>query len=43
MNMCENCVYYYKTEYDDFPCCHCTEPEGWAPCEYEDEKWRKNK
>ena len=34
MSECEkmNCGYYYKTEDDDFPCCHF---EGWpAPCEY---------
>ena len=35
--MCENCPYHYKTEEDRFPCCHFEGPEGWEPCEWEDE------
>ena len=35
--MCENCPYHYKTEDDSFPCCHFEGPDGWAPCEYEEE------
>lgn len=35
--MCENCPYHYKTEDDRFPCCHFEGPDGWAPCEYEEE------
>ena len=35
---CKNCVYHYKTEDDDFPCCHFEGP--WkAPCEYEEEEY----
>ena len=37
MGHCEriNCGYWYKTEDDDFPCCHFDGPDGWAPCEQE--------
>ena len=40
MSSCErlNCGYYYKTEEDDFPCCHFPPDDPYpAPCEYEDE------
>lgn len=39
MSKCDamNCGYYYKGEDDFYPCCHCDEPKGYAPCEYEDE------
>lgn len=39
MSYCDkiNCGYYYKTEEDDFPCCHFDGPDGWAPCECDDE------
>lgn len=37
--MCEceriNCGYYYKSEDDDYPHCHCGDGEL-APCEYDD-------
>ena len=33
---CKDCPYCYKTEEDDFPCCHFEGPKGWAPCEQED-------
>ena len=33
---CKDCGYHYKTEKDDFPCCHFEGPEGWAPCEQEE-------
>lgn len=36
--MCENCPYHYKTDDDRFPYCHFEGPEGWAPCEYEEEE-----
>lgn len=40
MGYCErtNCGYYWKEEGEDFPCCHFTGPDGWAPCEYDDYK-----
>ena len=34
---CSECGYHYKTEEDKFPCCHFEGPDGWAPCEYEEE------
>jgi hypothetical protein len=34
---CKDCPYHYKTEEDLFPCCHCDMPEGWAPCEQEED------
>ena len=39
MSYCDkmNCGYYYKTEEDDFPCCHFEGASGTAPCEYDDE------
>ena len=39
MSYCDkiNCGYYYKAEEDDFPCCHFDGPNGWAPCECDDE------
>ena len=39
MNKCEkmNCGYWFKGDNDLFPCCHCDEPEGYAPCEYEND------
>lgn len=47
MSYCDriNCGYYYKTEDDDFPCCHFEGPDGWAPCEAEDSEepdWRES-
>lgn len=37
MKCIDNCGYYYKTENEKFPCCHCDLPIGMAPCEQEDE------
>lgn len=34
---CTECGYHYKTEEDEYPCCHFEGPEGWAPCEQEEE------
>lgn len=34
---CAECGYYYKTEEDKYPCCHFEGPEGWAPCEQEED------
>ena len=45
MNYCDeiNCGYYYKTEEDDFPCCHFPDDDYPAPCEvddgYDEEGW----
>ena len=35
---CTECGYHYKTEQDEYPCCHFDGPEGWAPCEQEEEE-----
>jgi hypothetical protein len=35
---CTECGYYYKTEKDKYPCCHFEGPEGWAPCEQEEDE-----
>ena len=39
MGYCEriNCGYYWKEEGEAFPCCHYLGPDGWAPCEQEDD------
>ena len=34
---CTECGYYYKTEKDKYPYCHFEGPEGWAPCEQEED------
>ena len=39
MGYCDkiNCPYYYRSEYDDFPCCHFPDDEIIpAPCEEDD-------
>lgn len=33
---CTDCPYYWQEEWEDFPGCHCGEPDGYAPCEYEE-------
>lgn len=33
---CKLCAYHYKTEKDDFPCCHYDSPFP-APCEEEED------
>lgn len=35
---CTECGYYYKAEEDEYPCCHFEGPEGWAPCEQEEDE-----
>lgn len=35
-NLCKHCPYHFFGEGEMFASCHCTEPEGYAPCEYED-------
>lgn len=35
---CVDCPYYYKAEDDKIALCHCTEPEGLAPCEIDDKE-----
>ena len=35
---CSECGYYWQEEGEQFPCCHFNGPEGWAPCEYEEEE-----
>lgn len=35
---CSNCGYHYKGENDRFACCHFEGPEGWAPCEQDEEQ-----
>lgn len=43
---CKDCPYCYKTEEDDFACCHFEGADGWAPCEqevdYEEEEEDEN-
>lgn len=34
---CTECGYFYKAEVDKYPYCHFEGPEGWAPCEQEEE------
>lgn len=31
-----NCGYWYKNHDEEFPRCHCDLPEGFSPCEIED-------
>ena len=39
---CKDCPYYYKTEEDNFPCCHFEGPNGWAPCEQEGDNYEED-
>lgn len=34
---CKDCGYHYKADGDKYPCCHFYGPEGWAPCEQEED------
>lgn len=34
---CKNCGFYYQTEDERFPSCHCE--DSCAPCEYDDGDW----
>lgn len=34
---CTDCPYCWKGEDDRFPCCHFEGPDGWAPCEQDDD------
>ena len=33
---CENCAFYYQTENEEYPTCHCDLPNGQAPCEVDE-------
>lgn len=39
MGYCEkiNCGYWWKDDDEGYPCCHYDGPDGWAPCEIDDE------
>lgn len=37
MRCSDNCGYYWKEEDEAFARCHFEGPEGWAPCEQEDD------
>ena len=39
---CKDCPYHYKTEEDNFSCCHFEGPNGWAPCEQEVEYYEED-
>lgn len=34
---CKDCVYWYQSPEDDFPCCQFKGPDGTAPCEYDED------
>ncbi len=38
MGYCEkiNCGYYWQEEGEQYPHCHFDGPDGWAPCEVEE-------
>ena len=40
MGFCDsfNCGYWRQEEGEDFPRCHFDGPDGWAPCEHENEE-----
>lgn len=33
---CAYCGYYWQEQDEDYPYCHYVGPNGWAPCEQED-------
>lgn len=35
---CINCNYYWVDEGEEFARCHCTDPEGDAPCEWDEDE-----
>lgn len=37
MTRCEMCGYYWKEDEERYPCCHFEGPDGWAPCENDEE------
>ena len=39
MGYCDqiNCGYWWKDDDEDFPHCHYEGPDGYAPCEIDDE------
>ena len=37
MIRCAYCGYHWQDSDEDYPSCHYEGPEGWAPCEYDDE------
>ena len=40
---CADCGYHWQEEGEEYPRCHFEGPEGWAPCEAEDEKGKEPK
>ena len=38
MTRCEMCGYHWKEEGEKYPRCHFDGPEGWAPCEAEEDE-----
>lgn len=34
---CKDCPYHWREKDEKFPCCHFVGPEGWAPCEQEED------
>ena len=38
MSRCDECGYYWQDINEDFPACHFDGPEGWAPCEAEEQE-----
>lgn len=39
MSLCETCGYHWKEEGERYPRCHFEGPEGWAPCEAEEDDY----
>lgn len=43
---CVDCAYYWKDEKEDYARCHFEGPDGWAPCEQDDDidepDWRES-
>lgn len=35
---CKECCYYWKADGEKYAHCHFEGPEGWAPCEWEEEE-----
>jgi hypothetical protein len=39
MTECEMCGYYWQKEGEEYPRCQFEGPEGWAPCEAEEDDY----
>lgn len=39
MLTCETCGYHWQEEGERYPRCHFDGPEGWAPCEAEEDDY----